>query len=77
MEHPKQLTAQDTLGTWMKHPNGGPIVRDLLAKYGVSEHMLTPFKLFHVEKVVAMSNGMITQEMLDDLVRQANEPATP
>jgi hypothetical protein len=28
--------------------------------------------LLRVEKVVSMSNGMVTQEMVDDLVEQAN-----
>ncbi|MEO5534954.1 MAG: hypothetical protein ABIR17_07465 [Pseudolysinimonas sp.] len=76
MAPPKQLTTQDTLGTWLKHPTGGPIVRDLLTQFGVDEKMLGPFKLFRVEKVVAMSNGAITQDMLDDIVRQANAPTT-
>ena len=72
MTDPRPLTARDTLGTWMKHPTGGPIVRGLLAHFGVDEKLLTPFKLLRVDRVVAMSNGMVTQEMVDDLVRQAN-----
>lgn len=72
MATPKRLTARDSLGTWLKHPVGGPIVRDLLAQYGVDEKLLTPFRLLRVEKVVSMSNGMVTQQMVDDLVEQAN-----
>ncbi len=66
------LTARSTIGAWLKHPVGGPLVRGYLAQAGVDEKVLTPFKLLPLEKAAAMSGGRLTPEMIDGLVAQAN-----
>lgn len=70
----KALTAKSSIGAWLKHPVGGPILRDLLAQGGQNESALAPVKLFSLERVAAMSGGRMPQEMIDDMVRRANDP---
>lgn len=70
----KALTAKSSIGTWLKHPVGGQILRDLLAQGGQTESALTPVKLFSLERVASMSGGRMPQELVDDMVRRANDP---
>jgi hypothetical protein len=68
----EQLTLKDSVRTWLKHPVGGPIVRDLMAQAGVDERMLTPVKFFSVERVLGMAGDAVPQSMVDDVLRRAN-----
>lgn len=40
MAKDKALTAKSSIGAWLKHPVGGPILRDLLAQGGQKESAL-------------------------------------
>lgn len=71
----KPLTAKSSIGTWLKHPTGGPIVRGYLAQAGVDEKVLAPFKLFSLDTAAGMSGGRLTPEMVDRLVAEANSAA--
>jgi NAD(P)-dependent dehydrogenase (short-subunit alcohol dehydrogenase family) len=68
----KPLTAKSSIGTWLKHPVGGPLIRDLLSQAGVDERVLTPLKLLPLQQLVAMSQGQMPQSLVDDLVVKAN-----
>ncbi|OJW01355.1 MAG: short-chain dehydrogenase [Microbacterium sp. 67-17] len=74
MAKDKALSAKSSIGAWLKHPVGGPILRDLLAQGGQTESALAPVKLFSLERVASMSGGRMPQEMIDDMVRRANDP---
>ena len=69
---PDTLTAKSTIGAWLKHPVGGPLVRGYLAQAGIDEKVLGPFKLLSIEKASAMSGGRLTPDMIQGLVAQAN-----
>jgi NAD(P)-dependent dehydrogenase (short-subunit alcohol dehydrogenase family) len=73
----KPLTAKSSVGEWLKHPVGGPLLRAMLAEGGQSESALTPVKLFSLQRLVAMSQGMLKQEVVDDLVARANGGVAP
>jgi NAD(P)-dependent dehydrogenase (short-subunit alcohol dehydrogenase family) len=73
----KPLTAKSSVGEWLKHPVGGPLLRAMLAEGGQSESALTPVKLFSLQRLVAMSQGMLKQEVVDDLVAKANGGVAP
>ena len=75
MAKDKALTAKSSIGAWLKHPVGGPILRDLLAQGGQTESALAPVKLFSLERVASMSGGRMSQELIDDMVRRANDPS--
>jgi hypothetical protein len=72
MAEPKPLTLDDSVGTWLKHPRGGPVVRQLLAQAGVDERVLGPFRMFAVKRAVALSGGRVRPAMLDRLVAEVN-----
>jgi len=68
----KKLTVKDSVSTWLKHPVGGPLIRDALAEAGVSEGVLGPVKIFSLERVVAMAGDRIPPGAIDELVARAN-----
>ena len=68
----KPITAKSTVGAWLKHPVGGPLIRQMLAASGVDAKVLTPVKLLPLQNLVAMSGGKMEQSVIDDLVAKAN-----
>lgn len=72
MARDKLLTARSSVGTWLKHPLGGPLIRELLAAAGVDERVLAPVRLLPLQQLVTMSKGEMPQSMIDDLVLKAN-----
>ncbi len=72
MAKDKALTAKSSVGTWLKHPIGGPLIRQLLAQAGVDEKVLAPVKLLPLQSLVAMSQGQMPQSLVDELVEKAN-----
>lgn len=71
------LTAQSSIGAWLDHPVGGPLVRALLAQAGVGEEMLAPIKGLPLQQMVALSQGQMPQSVVDNLVLQANGGVMP
>ena len=66
------LTTKSTIGTWLKHPVGGRLARELLARYGVDEKVLAPFRFLPLETAIALSGRTVPQSMVDELVARAN-----
>lgn len=73
----KPLTAKSSIGDWLKHPVGGPLLRAMLAEGGQDEKALAPVRLFSLQRLVAMSQGMLKQEVVDQLVATANGGVAP
>jgi NAD(P)-dependent dehydrogenase (short-subunit alcohol dehydrogenase family) len=73
----KPLTAKSSIGDWLKHPVGGPLLRAMLAEGGQDEKALAPVRLFSLQRLVAMSQGALKQEVVDDLVAKANGGVAP
>ncbi|GLI27202.1 hypothetical protein ARHIZOSPH14_14440 [Agromyces rhizosphaerae] len=71
MTTPKELTANDSIKTWLTHPVGGPIIRDLLAQAGQDPDVLKPVHRLALKRLVKLSKGSFSQEMVDDLVARA------
>lgn len=70
------VTSSSTLGAWLDHPAGGPLLRNLLTQVGIGEGVLAPLSRLSLEKLVILSKGLVTQEFVDDLVQRAAAPAT-
>lgn len=66
------LSADDSIKTWLEHPTGGPIIRELLAQAGQSPEVLRPVSRLALKRLIKLSKGAFTAEMVDDLVRRAN-----
>jgi NAD(P)-dependent dehydrogenase (short-subunit alcohol dehydrogenase family) len=73
--HP--LTASSSITTWLEHPVGGPLVRGLLAQIGADESSLAPVAGLPLQQLVVLSQGQLPQELVDDIVRQANGGEIP
>lgn len=66
------LTGNDTLGEWLDDPVAGRLIGELLARVGADREALGPARVFPLHRLVVLSQGLISQEMVDDLVRSAN-----
>ena len=72
-----QLTAQSAIGSWLYHPKGGPLIRDLLEASGTDDRALAPVRRLPLQQLVAMSQGQMPQSIVDDLVREVNGGVVP
>ena len=65
------LTADSSIAAWLDDPTGNAILTDMLARGGQTPDVFKPVKRLAIKRLVKMSRGAFTQEMLDDLVRRA------
>jgi NAD(P)-dependent dehydrogenase (short-subunit alcohol dehydrogenase family) len=77
MPENQPITASNTITTWLAHPIGGPLVRGLLSQVGVDESTLAPVAGLPLQQLVVLSQGQLSQESVDDLVRAANGGEIP
>jgi len=65
------LTADSSISAWLEDPTGNAILTEMLAQAGQTPEVFKPIKRLAIKRLVKMSRGAFTQEMLDDLVRRA------
>src|SRR4051812_8994859 len=65
------LTRNSSIGDWIDHPVGGPVIGEMLAQSGQSPEALAPVRPLALKQLVAMSGGAMTAEMVDGLVHRA------
>ncbi|KAA9155210.1 SDR family oxidoreductase [Microbacterium lushaniae] len=71
------LSGDSSIATWLDDPVGGAILRDLLAQGGQTPDVFKPVRRLAIKRLVKMSRGSFTQEMLDDLIRRAAAGEVP
>ncbi|WP_394553835.1 SDR family NAD(P)-dependent oxidoreductase [Agromyces sp. MMS24-JH15] len=71
MSTTKTLTGDDSIKTWLDHPVGGPILRDMLAQGGQSADVFRPVSRLAIKRLVKMSKGQFSQETLDAIIARA------
>jgi NAD(P)-dependent dehydrogenase (short-subunit alcohol dehydrogenase family) len=71
------LTARTSIGDWLDHPVGGALIREMLAQGGQDESALAPVRLFALQRLVKLSGGAMSQEVVDGLVAAANGGVAP
>lgn len=71
------LAGRSTIAEWLESPVGGPLLRGLLEQSGQNEQALAPVRDFPLQQMVAMSGGAMSQDVVDSLVRQANDGELP
>lgn len=71
------ITARSSIGEWIDHPTGGPLINGLLAQAGMDTSRLDPVKQLPLQQLVTLSQGQLSQEIVDGLVRQANGGVMP
>lgn len=72
-----QLSGENTVAEWLDHPVGGVIFRDMLHQAGQNESVLRIVRKVSLSRLVEMSHGQFTQEMLDTMVQKANSGEAP
>lgn len=70
MCNPKPLTGDSSIADWLADPVGNAILTDMLAQGGQTPDVFKPVRRLAIKRLVKMSRGAFTQEMLDDLVRR-------
>lgn len=71
------LTAESPVGEWVAHPEGGPLIRALLAEAGFDESVLAPVRRLPLRQLAELSQGRLGQDVVDDLVTRVNDGVTP
>jgi NAD(P)-dependent dehydrogenase (short-subunit alcohol dehydrogenase family) len=71
------LTGDSTIATWLDHPDGGGLLRGMLADAGSDASSLTPALGLPLQQLVVLSQGAVTQDVVDSLVRAANNGEIP
>ena len=74
---PTTLSADSSIATWLAHPVGGPILRDLLAQSGQSADTLRPVSKLAIKRLVKLSKGAFSQELIDSLVARVEAGDVP
>src|SRR5690349_3346794 len=67
----KPLTGDTSIADWLADPAGNAILTEMLAQGGQSPEVFKPVRRLAIKRLVKMSRGAFTQEMLDDLIRRA------
>lgn len=67
----KPLSGDSSIADWLADPVGSAILTDMLAQGGQTPDVFKPVRRLAIKRLVKMSRGAFTQEMLDDLVRRA------
>ena len=65
------LTADSSIAAWLADPTGNALLTTMLAQGGQSPEVFGPIKRLAIKRLVKMSRGAFTQEMLDELVQRA------
>jgi NAD(P)-dependent dehydrogenase (short-subunit alcohol dehydrogenase family) len=73
----KPLSADSSVAEWLDHPVGGAIFRDMLEQSGQDEKVLRPVRRMSLKRLIPMSKGQFTQEIVDDMVGRASSGGVP
>jgi NAD(P)-dependent dehydrogenase (short-subunit alcohol dehydrogenase family) len=68
----KALSGDSSIAAWLDHPVGGPIIREMLAQSGQSADTLRPVRALALKRLIKLSKGAFSQELVDDLVRRVD-----
>ncbi len=73
----EQLSGDSSIASWLEHPVGGPIMRDLLSQSGQDADVLRPVRRLALKRLVTLSKGQFSREMIDELVRRVEAGEVP
>lgn len=71
------LSGASTIAQWAAHPLGAPIITQLLNALGQDRSVLDKVRNLPLNALVPMSQGQLSQDTVNDLVRQANGGLLP
>ena len=71
------LSGDSSIATWLGDPAGGPILRELLAQSGQDADVLRPVRRLALKRLVQLSKGAFSTDMIDELVRRVEAGEVP
>src|SRR5690554_58994 len=71
------LSGDSSVGTWLDDPIGGAILRELLEQAGQNPDAMRPVRRLALKRLVKLSKGSFSQELLDELVQRAQAGDIP
>ncbi|NYD70090.1 SDR family NAD(P)-dependent oxidoreductase [Herbiconiux flava] len=71
------LSADSSIATWLEHPVGGPLMRELLAQGGQDADALRPVRRLALKRLVLLSKGQFPAELVEQLVARAAAGEVP
>lgn len=72
-----ELSGESSVKEWLNHPVGGAILRNMLHQAGQDEKVLRVVQRLSMNRLVSMSKGQFTEEMLADMIAKANAGEMP
>lgn len=63
------LSADSSINAWLAHPVGGAVLRHYLAQSGQTAEALGPIKKHPIKRLIELSGGAFSAEMLDGMVQ--------
>ncbi|WP_338596351.1 SDR family NAD(P)-dependent oxidoreductase [Saccharopolyspora sp. SCSIO 74807] len=76
-QEPRPVRAASTVDEWLTHPEGGVLLREMLAQAGFDEQALAPVRQLSLRQLAELSQGALPEDVVDDLVRRANGGTIP
>ncbi|MFV0285149.1 MAG: SDR family NAD(P)-dependent oxidoreductase [Demequina sp.] len=72
------LSGDTKIRDWLAHPQGGPVLRRMLAEAGQDASQLKPVQGFAMKRLIPMSKGQFSEEKIAELVAMAEayDPAS-
>lgn len=71
------LSGDSSIATWLDDPVGHALLSDMLAQGGQTPDVFKPVRRLAIKRLVKLSRGAFTQDMLDELVRRAQAGDAP
>lgn len=71
------LSGDSAIADWLADPAGHAILSEMLAQGGQTPEVFKPVKRLAIKRLIKLSRGSFTQEMLDELVRRVAAGEVP
>ncbi len=73
----KPLSGDTSIADWLADPAGSAILTEMLAEGGQTPEVFKPVRRLAIKRLVKLSQGAFSQEMLDELVRRVQAGEVP
>lgn len=71
------LTQENTIEEWLADPDGGLVLREKLKEEGQETTALDPMAAMPLKSLVTMSEGRVSQDDIDEVVKAVNDGEIP
>ncbi|WP_449373389.1 SDR family NAD(P)-dependent oxidoreductase [Arthrobacter psychrolactophilus] len=75
--NPNNISGESTINAWLADPAAGPVLRALLAQGGQTAADLNPVAKMSLNRLVEVSQGAFTTDMVDAMIQQIESGDIP